>query len=80
MGASRILSAKKHFEKVSKYSALLYASSAHTSFPHPSFRDPGCRHKAGFLSRVETLGLCPAVRFWIQQSVFGQFSMNWEKV
>ncbi len=30
MGASRIVSAKKHFEKVSKYSALLYASSAHT--------------------------------------------------
>ena len=56
MGASRILSAKKHSEKVSKYSALLYASSAHTSFPHPSLRDPGCRHKAGFLSRLEPLG------------------------
>ena len=39
MGASRIVSAKKHSEKVSKYSALLYASYAHTSFPHPSFRD-----------------------------------------
>ena len=56
MGASRILSAKKHFEKVSKYSALLYASSAHTSFPHPSFRDSIRWYKAGFLSRVGPLG------------------------
>ncbi|WP_394919899.1 hypothetical protein, partial [uncultured Robinsoniella sp.] len=55
-GASRILSAKKHSEKVSKYSALLYASSAHTSFPHPSFRDSVYRLKAGFLSILEPLG------------------------
>ena len=56
MGASRILSAKKHSAKVSKYSALLYASSAHISFPPPSFRDSCYRHKAGFLSRLEPLG------------------------
>ena len=56
MGASRILSAKKHSGKVSKYSALLYASSAHASFPHPSFRDPVYCHKAGFLSSLEPLG------------------------
>ena len=56
MGASRIVSAKKHSEKVSKYSALLYASSAHTSFPHPSFGDSVYRHKAGFLSILEPLG------------------------
>ena len=56
MGASRILSAKKHSEKVSKYSALLYASYAHTSFPRPSFRDSGYWYKAGFLSMVGPLG------------------------
>ena len=56
MGASRIVSAKKHSEKVSKYSALLYASSVHTSFPRPSFRDSRCCHKAGFLSMLEPLG------------------------
>ena len=56
MGASRIVSAKKHSEKVSKYSALLYASYAHTSFPRPSFRDSVYRNKAGFLSRLEPLG------------------------
>ena len=56
MGASRILSAKKHSGKLSKYSALLYASSAHISFPPPSFRDSVYCHKAGFLSRLEPLG------------------------
>ena len=56
MGASRILSAKKHSAKVSKYSALLYASSAHISFPPPSFRDSCYRHKAGFLSMVGPQG------------------------
>ncbi len=56
MGASRIVSAKKHSEKVSKYSALLYASYAHTSFPRPSFRDSVYRNKAGFLSVVGPLG------------------------
>ena len=56
MGANRILSAKKHSAKLSKYSALLYASSAHISFPPPSFRDSCYRHKAGFLSRLEPLG------------------------
>ena len=56
MGASRILSAKKHSAKLSKYSALLYASSAHISFPPPSFRDSVYCHKAGFLSRLEPMG------------------------
>ena len=56
MGASRIVSAKKHSAKLRKYSALLYASSAHISFPPPSFRDSCYCHKAGFLSRLEPLG------------------------
>ena len=56
MGASRILSAKKHSAKLSKYSTLLYASSAHISFPPPSFRDSVYCHKAGFLSMLEPLG------------------------
>ncbi|MDU7030978.1 MAG: hypothetical protein E6357_25305, partial [Clostridiales bacterium] len=68
------LSAKKHSEKVSKYSALLYASSAHTSFPHPSFRDSVYWHKAGFLSRVETLGLWQAVLYWMLRSMFRLFA------
>ena len=39
--------------------------------PLPSFPDSGCRHKAGFLSLVETLGLWQAVIYWILRSMVG---------
>ena len=56
MGASRILSAKKHSGKLRKYSALLYASSAHAIFLLQSFRDSIRWYKAGFLSMLEPVG------------------------